>query len=362
MSSNSVTVPRELRIAKAKLDSAFFKKGLTLALTSGICYGLYSAFLAVAQINGVWTDWYGNNAAGLSVFVITYVLGAMGSAINDTCSAVWAWIMMIVKGKASDFFKVIKTKPGLIMVICALIGGPFASTCYVVSFNMCGSIVIPITVLCPAIGAILGRVLFKQELNKRMALGVAICVIAAVMIGSTSLTGDTKLSPLGLIIALLAAIGWGVEGCVAGYGTTLIDYEIGIAIRQTTSGLSNMIVLVPILSAISGNMGLGFDLLGQAWASGPAMMFFVVSGFFSLFAYSLWYKGNSMCGAPLGMACNGAYSFWGPFFSMIIVGFVFGQEGWNIAPIAWVAAVVMIFGILLIAMNPMDLLNKKEEA
>ena len=60
------------------------------------------------------------------------------------------------------------------------------------------------------------------------------------------------------------------------------------------------------------------------------------------------------------MACNGAYSFWGPFFMWLILGVVVGQEGWTIPPIAWVAAVVMVFGILMIAMNPLDLLKKKE--
>ncbi len=356
---NTAAVQGELRTAKKRLDSAFFKKGITLAILSGICYGLYSAFLTYAETRGVWGDWFGANKAGVAPFFTIFVLGAIGSAVNDSCSAIWAWIMAAAKGKLGDFFKVLKTKPGMMMVICALVGGPLASTCYVVALNMCGSVVIPITALCPAIGAILGRVIYKQELNLRMAIGVFVCVAATIMIGSTSLTGGTKLTPVGFIIAFLAALGWGIEGCVAGYGTTLIDYEIGIAIRQTTSGLSNMIILVPILSIIGGSAKEGFHLLGQAWTNGPAMIFFIVSGFFALFAYSLWYKGNSMCGAPLGMACNGAYSFWGPFFCMIIVGIIFKQPGWTIAPIAWVAAIVMFFGIVLIATNPLDLFKKK---
>jgi uncharacterized protein (DUF983 family) len=88
------------------------------------------------------------------------------------------------------------------------------------------------------------------------------------------------------------------------------------------------------------------------------MIFFVVSGFFALFAYSLWYKGNSMCGTALGMASNGAYSFWVPFFCWLILGVFFGQDGWALEPIAWVAAVVMFLGILLIAVNPLDWIKK----
>ena len=74
---------------KKKLSSNFFKKGVTVAILSGMFYGLYSAFLTLGMANGVWADWYGVNNAALSAFVITYMLGALGSALNDTISAHW---------------------------------------------------------------------------------------------------------------------------------------------------------------------------------------------------------------------------------------------------------------------------------
>jgi len=344
-----------------KLSSSFFKKGITVAILSGMCYGLYSAFLTLGMSNGAWADWYGINTAALSAFVITYMLGALGSAVNDTISAVWCIGIAGAKGKLGDFFRTLSTKPGKMMMIAALIGGPIASTAYVVALQMAGSIVIPITALCPAIGAILARILFKQKLNARMILGIAICFTASFMIGSTSLGGDAPEGLfLGICIAFIAALGWGLEGCVAGYGTSMIDYEIGITIRQATSGLSNLIILLPIFGLLAGDIGLAPSLVISAVTSGSAMVWFVVSAFFAVFAYSLWYKGNSMCGAALGMACNGAYSFWGPFFCWLVLGVFVGQEGWALPPIAWAAAVVMVIGILVIAMNPLDLFRKKE--
>ena len=121
--------------------------------------------------------------------MITYVVAAVGSAVNDTLSAVWALFFAGVKGKIGDFFRCLKTTPGRVMILAALVGGPISSTAYVVGLQMAGSIVIPITALCPAIGAILGRILFKQKLNKRMMLGIGICVFASFMIGSTSIGG-----------------------------------------------------------------------------------------------------------------------------------------------------------------------------
>ncbi len=361
MGDVSKNVSLEAISEKNKLSSNFLKKGISIALFSGLMYGFYSAFLTLGMTKGVWGDWYGANTAGLSAVVITYVLGALGSAVNDTCSAVWAIIYATVRGKLGDFFRCIKTKPGAVMILAALIGGPISSTAFVVALQMAGSIVIPITALCPAIGAILGRILFKQKLDKRMMGGIAICVISSFMIGSTSIGGDAPAGMfLGICIAFIAALGWGFEGCVAGYGTSMIDSEIGITIRQATSGLSNLIILVPIFGMIFGD-GIKFstDLVFQAFTSGPSIIWFAVSGLCAFVSYMSWYNGNSMCGAALGMACNGTYSFWGPFCCWIILGVLGGMEGWALPPIVWISAVLMMFGILVIAMNPMDLFRKK---
>ena len=341
---------------KHSLQRSYFVKGISVAVLSGMCYGLYSAFITQGMSVGAWGDWYTVNQAGVMILL----LGALGSAVNDSISAVWCIIMAAIKGKLGDFGRCLRTKPGRVMILCALAGGPIASTAYIVALQMAGSIIIPITALCPAIGAILGRLLFKQTLTPRMLVGVFVCVGASIMIGSVSFGGEAAPGTfVGCLIALIAAFGWGVEGCIAGFGTTLIDYEIGITIRQTTSGLSNLIILVPVISLIAGNIGLAPSFIASAFSDGTAMPFFIISGFCSLFAFSLWYKGNSMCGAALGMACNGAYSFWGPFFCWIVLGLFFKQDGWMLAPIAWVGAIVMFFGILLIAINPFAPLMKK---
>lgn len=348
--------------AKNKLSSDFLRKGISIALFSAVMYGFYSAFLTLGMTKGVWGEWYGGKVPGMTPFIMTFVVAAVASAVNDTCSAVWAMFFAGAKGKFGDFLRCINTKPGRVMILAALVGGPISSTAYVVGLQMAGSMVIPITALCPAIGAVLGRVLFKQELNKRMMTGIGICVLASFLIGSTSISGDAKPGAfLGVCIAFIAALGWGFEGCVAGYGTSMIDSEIGITIRQATSGLSNLIILLPIFGLIAGNPGFSMNLAVQAFTSGPAMIWIAASGLCAFVSYMCWYKGNSMCGAALGMACNGTYSFWGPFSCWIVLGVFAGIDGWSLKPIAWVAAILMIFGILVISMNPMDLLNKKEE-
>lgn len=359
--SEVVLQSREAILAKRKLDASFRTKGILIALLSAVFYGLYTGFLTLGMAKGVWADWYGANTAGLSAFVITYFLGAVGSAVNDSFSAIWALSLATVRGRIGDFFRCLKTKPGLVMVLAALIGGPLATTAYVVGLQLAGSIVVPISALCPAIGAILGRILFKQELNARMMLGIAICFLASFMIASTSLGGEAPEGQfLGICIAFIAALGWGFEGCVCGYGTSMIDSEIAITIRQTTSALSTLFIFIPIMAVLSGS----FDSLGlvvEAFTSSDALPWFVLGGLSAYLTFMFWYRGNGMCGAALGMSCNGTFSFWGPFGCWIILGVFAGIDGWSMPPIAWAAAVLMIVGIFTVAMNPLDLFKQKEE-
>lgn len=113
---------------KAQLDKRFFRKGLVVAILSGMCYGLYSAFMTLGMASGVWATWMDPATTVLSVFVVTYLLSAMGSAINDTMSALWCLLTAALKGKLGDFFRTLKSKPGIIMICAALVGGPIASS------------------------------------------------------------------------------------------------------------------------------------------------------------------------------------------------------------------------------------------
>ncbi|MBI5520467.1 MAG: hypothetical protein HY916_10480 [Desulfovibrio sp.] len=346
--------------AKAALSSSFKKRGIAVAIMSGASYGMYTAFITLAMTMGVWSVWYGDNS-GLSDFSKLFLLGALGAAITDTCSALWAVLITIYKGKLSDFFRCIATKPGAILVGAAVIGGPLASTSYVLGLQSAGSIIVPISALCPAIGTILSRIMFKQQLTRRILLGIFICFVASAMIGSTGLAADAPPNLfLGLMFGFLAAFGWGLEGCVGGYATSMIDPEIGITIRQMTSGLSNLIILVPLFAFFGGADTL--TMLGTAFTDSVAMPWFLVAGFCAYFAFMLWYKGNAMCGTALGMSCNGAFSFWGPFFSWIVLGLAFNIPGYALSPIAWLAAVVMVIGIFIIAVNPLALFSKKGDA
>ena len=353
----NVVLKLKNKVSKGKKESILYQ-GIILSVCAGMCYGIYSAFVSLAMSRGIWNEWKGENTT-LSLFAAIYITGALGSALNDTVSALWAWFFLIRKKKNKNFFQVLKSRHGKILIIAAIIGGPLAGTAYVTALKIAGSIAIPIATLTPAKGAILGRIILKQKLNKRKIIGVTICAFAGILIGMSSVDKGNIGSnvTLGLALAFITAFGWGLEGVIAGYSVTFIDYEIGITIRQTISGLFNFMVLLPALSIINGNILLTVNMTISALTDIQSLLFFVASGFFSLFAFSLWYKGNSMCGAALGMACN-ASAFWGPFFCWLIIGVIMREKGWSVAPIVWIGAGIMIIGITLIALNPLKFVKR----
>lgn len=346
--------------AKAALDRSFKVRGVATAIGSGFFYGQYTAFMTLGMALGIWQIWYGADS-GLSNFAVVFFLSALGAALIDSFSGLWALSICSARGKFGDLCRCIKTKPGAIMFVAAIIGGPMASTFYVVGLQQAGSIVVPISALCAAFGAIISRFLFKQALTPRIMLGIFICFAASFIIGYSGLSLENQANvPLGLAFGFLAALCWGIEGCICGYGTALVDPEIGITIRQCTSGLVNLLVLVPIFAIFAGVNPVA--MIGTAVADFESSKWFIVGGFVAYLNFMLWYKGNGMCGTALGMACNGMFAFWGPFFCWLVLGVWFDIDGWAMSPIAWGAAVLMVSGIFILSMNPLDLLKSKKEA
>ena len=102
-----------------------------------------------------------------------------------------------------------------------------------------GSIIVPIASLNAALGAIIGRIVYKQVLSKGMVLGIVICLAAATLIGSTgmSIDGFDPTMLIGFAAAFVCALGWGIEGAMGGYACAMVDTEVAITIRQVTSGI-----------------------------------------------------------------------------------------------------------------------------
>ena len=343
---------------KRALDAAFFRKGIAVAALSSCMYALYTAFVTAGQLFGVWANWFGT--LDPACLLVVFILPTIASGINDALSAVWATGFTAKQGKIADLGRCIASKPGIIVIAAAALGGPIASAAYVIALSQAGTLAVPIAALNPAIGAILARIFYKQPLGPRVGVGIGICVIAGAMIGGTGLGGQPVPGmALGLGLALLVALCWGVEGCVGGRATCMIDPQIAINIRQLVSGLGNLCLVLPVLTLACGEpLGQSYAYVAHALTDDSSIAFFACSGFAAYFSFMSWYRANAMCGTALGMAINGTYAFTAPLLTWVIVGLVLGFDGYALPSVAWIAAVVNLLGICLIAVNPLDPVKK----
>ena len=171
---------------QAKRRRSFMTRGIAFAVASGICYGLYTGFLTLAETQGVWGEWFagstwGNGNEALSAFAITFTLAALAAGINDLFSGIWSVLVCAKNHQLGDLRKTLASKPGRVMMLCAAVGGPFATIAYVIGLNSATAsgnpgVIVPIAALNCAIGAILGRILFKQKLSAHKVLGIVVCL------------------------------------------------------------------------------------------------------------------------------------------------------------------------------------------
>ena len=115
---------------KRALDRQFYQKGIAVAIISGVCYGLFTAFLNLGMSRGVWTTWTTDT---LSMFTVTYIIGALGSTTMYFFSALSSISLATLQGKFKDCFRSLCTKPARNLMLLGLLSGPLAGTAYVIA-------------------------------------------------------------------------------------------------------------------------------------------------------------------------------------------------------------------------------------
>lgn len=321
-------------VLKQKMNSRFRAQGVLYGLISGITFGLYGVVASVAMSKDPLIG-----VAG--AFAVPFVC----SAINDLVAAGWLFIWNAMKGRIKEIGRSLRTFPGLMVIVGALFGGPVANGAYLVGIEAAGAYAIPISALFPMFGAIFARIFLKQKIEKRVAIGMAICVVGAIVISYVRPEGVSENFTLGIICAFIAAVGWGLEGVFSAFGMSMIDSNIAINIRQATSGLVFIFIVLPVI----GSTGLFFKTM----ATMPVMAIISFAALLSAVTFLTWYMANSMVGVAVGMSLNSTYVMWGILFAAIFLGD-------TLTPTIIVGSVIITVGAILVSVNPMDFLKKKE--
>ncbi len=290
---------------------------------SGALWGLDTVILALAlALNPFATD---DAHASL-----------VSAALHDAICALILLIFMAVRGRLKDTWRAVHTRSGRAVMVAALLGGPIGMSGYLLAINQIGAgYTAIISTFYPALGTALAVAVLKERMRPRqvIALAVAIGAIIATSYTSTSVSGSALWGVLG---ALAAVAGWGCEAVILAWGMRddAVDNETALQIRETTSALTYLVLVVPLGGALSST--------GQALTSPGAMGLVALAAAAGTASYLFYYKAIDLLGAARAMALNISYSAWAVLFAFLLQSIV-------PAPIQIVLCVVILVGTVLAA-------------
>ena len=317
----------------AAVNKKFRTTGMTTGALSGLTYGIYTVLVLVA-------GYYEPLVSAAGLLAGPYVC----SGLNDLFAGIWLTAYNAKSGRIREMGRSLNTFPGKMIVIGSLLGGPIANGAYLVGLAMAGAYAIPISALCSLFGAIFAWIFLKQKITKRVMVGMLVCVAGAIIINWTKPEGSDNFT-LGIIFSFIAAICWALEGVFATYGGAMIDTDVAVNLRQLISGFVDLFVILPIV----GGMG----LLGGTLFAGIPVIWLAVAGLSAAVSFLCWYKSNSTVGCAVGMSLNVTYAFWGVFFCILFLGQA-------VTPTIVIGSIVIVFGAIVVTMNPLDLFRKGE--
>ena len=306
---------------------SFHIAGIRSGIISGLFYGLYSFVIMILQ------GFDPIKSAG-GILAAPFVMGALNVLLLN----------VIRNGKFKELGRTLATKPGKIMLLGYVLGGPVANGAYLVGLYLAGAFAIPISATTAAFGALFSAIFLKQKLSFRVIMGMLLCVVGAVIINLVKPDSAPNFT-LGIILAIVAAICWGLEGTISAFGGAMLDSEVTVTLRQLVSGLIQMVIIVPLIGA-SG-------LFVSTVASPFLVLMLVISGTLVGFSYMEWYRSNAMIGTAIGMSLNITYAFWGVLLSILFLG-------QPITTTIIVGSIVIIVGAIVVTTNPLDFFRKKE--
>ncbi len=326
---------QKVMMMKEKLNADFARKGVFTGLFSGCAWGLNSVLLGLAL--GL-VPVMGDKAA-----LLTIPLAA--ACMNDSLAGLWLLLYNGGAGRFQEILRSLKTFPGLMVCVAALLGGPIANGGYLLGISLAGpAYALTITALYPIVGAILSRVFLKQKIVPRVMVGMFLSVIGAIVISYVPPEGgNSSAFYLGILFASLAAFGWGAEAVLAVFGMSMIDPKIAINIRELTSGLFMAIFILPMVG--------GWVVISKVLTMPGVFGAFAIAGLTAAVSYLAWYKANTTIGVAKGMALNGTYVMWGVIFSVILLSQPLTQ---NLV----IGSGLVLIGATLVAINPKEFFNK----
>lgn len=172
--------------------------------------------------------------------------------------------------------------------------------------------------LYPIIGTIMSVLYLKQKVSKRGYLAIIVLLAGGITlyVGSMIAKGVGEGNVLlGCIGGIMAAVGWGFEGVVAGKALDICEPDVGLHLRFCFETVFWWIVILVL-------MALGFPMLDTIGEIANPSLFIAVLmiGLSFAWCYVTWYKSFPFLGVARGQAVGSLYAACAVIFLIIFFG------------------------------------------
>ena len=271
-------------------------------------YGLFSGILWAIDtvVLGI--------ALGMGLYAADLHASFVSACMHDIFAALILLVWMGVRGRLGDTIAALKTRNGQVIMLAALLGGPIGMSGYLAAIEHIGpGYTAAISAFYPAVGTLLAVLILKECMKLKQVGMLLLALCAIVCIGWSSTTGTTIDNPVaGILGALLCVGGWGSEAVILAWGMNeeAVDNETALQIRETTSALAYVLVVMPL----SGSLG-SFSQVAFTPENGVVAL----AALAGVVSYLFYYKAIDVIGAARGMALNISYSAWAVCISALVL-------------------------------------------
>lgn len=312
-------------------DNKNMKKGLLLGITVGLAWGLDSVLMG--------------KVGGSSIFSGFELSPLVSAFFHDSFCFMWIALVLLFGKQLKPVFGLLKTKKGKSTALAALVGAPIGMSAYLLSIKYATApYASSISVIYPGIGAILSYLILKEKLSLRAMIGISVSLLGSFMLGFNPSSNVPDTFFMGVAFALVAVLGWALEGVIIGFAMKHIKGEEHVnptpqqflCLRYLISMLSYGFVVLPLIG--------GYGVAANVVTSGTVVAYAGIA-ILGATTYLCWYKAVDLIGAAMGTALNSTAALWSIIFSAIL----FGDK---ITPSLAFWGLVIVAGVFIFAIDP----------
>jgi drug/metabolite transporter (DMT)-like permease len=359
MTENSDQAVLSKRSAQAVLDDKQLKhakKGILAGVLSGMLWGASGTVLGVAAGFEPFVSAYAAELDFNHTIAILVAAALCGALMHDFFAALWVAVHNIRAGKFKEYGRTLRTKPGKMVCLGAILGGPIGMSGYLLGITFVNAAyALPITASYPALAAILATFIFKERNPARVWIGVVLCIVGSFLVYYGPAGERDSYFMIGMILSTLACLGWATEGLLSTYGMDMLDPDIALGIREGVSAIAYFIFVIPITTLyMVSHFGPTpiWEFVIQTVAS-SAFPVYAFGGFLGGFSYVYWYRALNMAGVARAMALNVTYALWGVLFGALFTSV-------QVTTFLVFGAASIAVGAILVSANPRELFRLRD--